>query len=121
MVKYKHPLHPDAAEDRGIGSLPAAKAEPADGTGRGETALTRPALRDLDEFGDELPPEMARVLGHALAQSPTDVPRMQLARSLEEAGQHEGDEPGACELSEDLPRGRDAAEPLRGAERGCRG
>jgi tetratricopeptide (TPR) repeat protein len=42
---------------------------------------------DLDEKALEtLPPHLQRTLRYALDQSPQDIPRMQLARSLEEAG-----------------------------------
>ena len=41
----------------------------------------------LDEDSlDNLPPHLQRTLRYALEQPPQDVPRMQLARSLEEAG-----------------------------------
>lgn len=42
---------------------------------------------DLDEKAlDRLPPHLSRTLRYALEQPPQDVPPMQLARSLEEAG-----------------------------------
>lgn len=113
MAKSKHPAPPDAADptDGVERSLPGAgqlleaghlAPRLGDGTTDSLTAaevrqrhreLARAMSRDLVKDGDregELaegsPPELLMALDRALAQPPQDVPRMELARSLEEAG-----------------------------------
>jgi tetratricopeptide (TPR) repeat protein len=113
VAKSKHPAPPDAADPTdgverplpGAGErLEAGHLAPrlGDGTTDPQTAdqmrqrnreLARAMSRDLVKEGDregELvegsPPELLLALDRALAQPPQDVPRMELARSLEEAG-----------------------------------
>ena len=113
MAKSKHPAPPDAADptDGVERSLPGAgqrleaghlAPQLGDGNPDALTAaevrqrhreLARAMSRDLVKDGDregELvegsPPELLMALDRALAQPPQDVPRMELARSLEEAG-----------------------------------
>lgn len=113
MAKSNHPAPPDAADPTdgverslpGAGQrLEAGHLAPQLGDGipdaltvaevrQRHRELARAMSRDLVKDGDregELvegsPPELLMALDRALAQPPQDVPRMELARSLEEAG-----------------------------------
>ncbi len=109
MAKSKHPAPPDAADptdgvERSLpGTGPKLEAGhlaprlgdgPADlRTGELGQELVRQRHRELaramsrDDDGEPGgPPELLLALDRALAQPPQDVPRMELARSLEEAG-----------------------------------
>ncbi len=108
MVKSKPPAQPDTSEspdgdDRMDGHDAGARARPVSrGTEPTGPSAAYLALRPDERGADHLdrllrdgadeealtstPPELLMALDRALAQPPRDVPRMELARSLEEAG-----------------------------------
>lgn len=68
---------------------PASLTPPAPGPRAEPDLLADEPISDLPpdlRDAPELSPSLARALNYALTQPPRDVPRMQLARSLEEAG-----------------------------------
>ena len=107
MVKTKPPAQPDAGEpiDGGDGGARSRASSRASGPGGESSSPSGPSaayltrddahdhlerlVRDGADDGDAVsgtPPELLMALDRALAQPPRDVPRMELARSLEEAG-----------------------------------